>query len=193
MKRTPHHALAEPKFRVKIVEQATGDPITDLDFESTGLIISTIADNEASGTAYTTTDLEDITTIGTYAAPTSGKCRFAVVDATNHPGLYEVQFAAARFAVSGAMGCIVSIHGYSGMLQVDFEVFFAEDSLDADLSKGADVSGRTVRNSYRVLRNKHSESGGTLTVCKENDSTEAWAATVTRNAAAEPITGIDPA
>jgi hypothetical protein len=45
----------------------------------------------------------------------------------------------------------------------------------------------------RNVRNKSSVAGGTLTVCKEDDSTTAWTAAVTTNAAADPITAIDPA
>jgi len=66
----------------------TGAGLTGLTSASAGLIISTLADNEATATAYTVTGstIEGITTLGTYAAPTATKCRFREVDATNHPG-----------------------------------------------------------------------------------------------------------
>ncbi len=86
---------------------------TGLTFSSSGLIISTIADTESSATTYTqaASNIETITTNGTFAAPTSSKCRFKEVDATNHPGLYEVQIADARFAVSNAKTLFVTISG----------------------------------------------------------------------------------
>ena len=57
---------------------------TGLDHTSTGMQLSLIADNESSATVYTVaaSNLETITTIGTYAAPTSGKARFKAVDGT---------------------------------------------------------------------------------------------------------------
>lgn len=80
---------------------------------SAGLIISTIADNESTATRYrsSSSEIENITTIGTFAAPTAGKCRFKAVDATNHPYLYEIQLANARFAVAGATSMLVTITG----------------------------------------------------------------------------------
>ena len=77
------------------------------------MIVGTIADTEATTTRYRASsgEIETITTLGTFAAPTSGKCRFREVDATNHPGLYELQLADARFAVAGAKLLIVTISG----------------------------------------------------------------------------------
>src|SRR5689334_19109019 len=84
--------------RVKLRKADTGQGLTGLTFSSSGLIISTITDNEAAATAYTQagSTIETISTLATYAAPTATKCRFKEVDATNHPGLYEIQFADAR-------------------------------------------------------------------------------------------------
>jgi len=50
-----------------------------------------------------------------------------------------------------------------------------------------------MRQALRFLRNKWAVATGTLTVYKEDDSTESWTATVTTDAAANPITGNDPA
>ena len=67
-------------IRVKILNSSvsTGAGLTGLTSTSSGLIISTIADTESTATAYTVaaSNVETITTNGTYAAPTSGKCRF---------------------------------------------------------------------------------------------------------------------
>ena len=96
--------------RFTLKHATTGAPLTGLGSASSGLIVSTICDNEASATPYTVAagNVETITTLGTFAAPTSGKCRFKEVDATNHPGLYEFQVADARFAVAGARSLVIT-------------------------------------------------------------------------------------
>jgi hypothetical protein len=92
-----------------------------LDHTSTGLIVSTIADNEATATAYTVagSTIEAISTLGTYAAPTATKCRFKQVDSTNHHGIYELQFADTRYAVSNAKSLLVSISGATNAAECD--------------------------------------------------------------------------
>ena len=84
---------------------------TGLTNSSSGLIISTIADVEATATTYTSaaSNVETITTLGTFAAPSSGKARLKEVDATNFPGIYEIQIADARFNVSNATTLLVSV------------------------------------------------------------------------------------
>jgi hypothetical protein len=69
----------------------------------------------------------------------------------------------------------------------------ADALLDRNMATGTDSGGRTVRNALRFLRNKWSLSGTTLTVTKEDDSTTAWTATVSTDAAAVPVVGNDPA
>ncbi len=111
-------------LRVKLLNSSvtTGAGLTGLVYNSTGLIISTIMIGEATATAYTTTGatIETIATLGTYAAPTATKCRFKEVDATNHPGIYEIQLADARFASTGSL--IISISGATNLAQCDIEV-----------------------------------------------------------------------
>ena len=113
-------------LRVKLRNSSvsTGAGLTGLTSASTGLIISTIADNESSATAYTVagSTIETITTLGTYAAPTATKCRFKEVDSTNHKGIYEIQIADARFAVSSAKSLLVSISGATNLAECDVVV-----------------------------------------------------------------------
>src|SRR5690348_14634566 len=113
-------------LRVKVMDSAstTGAGKTGLTSASSGLVISTIADNEPTATAYTAagSTIETIATLGTFAAPTATKCRFREVDATNHPGLYEIQIADARWAVSNARSIVVTVSGATGAAQVDAEV-----------------------------------------------------------------------
>ena len=126
MKLAVKNGITSLILRVKILDTAvtTGAGKTGLSHSSSGLIISTIADNEATPTVYTqaASNVETITTLGTFAAPTASKCRFKEVDAGNHPGLYEIHVANARWAVSSARSVIVSISGVSGAAQVDAEI-----------------------------------------------------------------------
>ena len=110
-------------FRVKVRNSSvqTGAGLTGLTNASSGLVIAAIADNEATTTAYTAagSTIDTITTLGTYAAPTAGHCRFKEVDATNHPGVYEVQLENSRFAVASAKSLLVSLSGATNMAQCD--------------------------------------------------------------------------
>ena len=135
-------------LRVKILNSSvtTGAGLTGLTSASTGLIIAAIADNEATSTAYTVagTNVETITTLGTYAAPTSGKCRFKEVDATNHKGVYEIQLADARYAVSSAKSLLVSISGATNAAETDVVIPLQDldpyDSVRAGLTAMPNVS-----------------------------------------------------
>lgn len=126
MKLSLSNGITSLVLRVKIRDTAsiTGGGKTGLTSASSGLIISTIAENEATATAYTVaaSNVETITTLGTFAAPTASKCRFKEVDSTNHPGLYEIHIANARWAVSNARMVQVTISGVSGAAQEDIEV-----------------------------------------------------------------------
>jgi hypothetical protein len=95
----------------------TGAGLTGLTFSSSGLSISTIADNEATATTYTVagSTIETISTLGTFATPTATKCRFKEVDATNLPGLYEIQLDNTRFAVSNAKSLAVVVKGATNL------------------------------------------------------------------------------
>lgn len=68
----------------------------------------------------------------------------------------------------------------------------ADALLNRDMSAVSDTNARTPLNALRFLRNKYSISGTTLTIYAEDDATPKWTATVTTNAAADPITGSDP-
>lgn len=72
----------------------------------------------------------------------------------------------------------------------------AVENADALLGRnvsGGSSSGRTVKQALHVLRNKSAVAAGTLTVYDTDDATSSWTAAVSQDAAAEPITGIDPA
>jgi hypothetical protein len=110
-------------LRVKIPDSSKTDNsgVIGLTSSTSGLSIATAADNEATSTTYSGSNLETITTLGTYAAPTSGKCRFKEFDSTNHPGIYEIQIADARFSVSNSKSILITIKAItaSNVAQVD--------------------------------------------------------------------------
>jgi hypothetical protein len=68
----------------------------------------------------------------------------------------------------------------------------ADEVLKRDWTAVTGEASRSLLNALRFLRNKWSISGTTLTVTEEDDSTPAWTATLTSDAAADPVTGSDP-
>jgi hypothetical protein len=79
-----------------LVSTAAGVMITGITNATSGLKINFIRPGDASVTSFTGSNLETITTIGTFQAPSSGKIRIKEIDATNMPGWYEVHIAAAN-------------------------------------------------------------------------------------------------
>lgn len=73
------------------------------------------------------------------------------------------------------------------------ETDIADALLKRDMSAVTGESARSPLNALRLLRNKWVVATGTLSVKKEDDSTEAWSSAVSSDAAADPITGSDPA
>lgn len=90
----------------------------------------------------------------------------------------------------------VNVIGVPGAVYTTDYSAIADAFLNRDMSVGTDSGSptvRTVRQALRMLRNKWSLSGTTLTVTKEDDTTASWTATVTATPGADPITASDPA
>lgn len=142
-------------LRIKLQNSSvsTGAGLTGLTSASSGLIISTIVDNEATPTVYTVagSTVESISTLGTFAAPTATKCRFKEVDSTNHKGVYEIQIADARFAVSSARSLLISLSGATNLAECDATI-----QLDAIDRQDA------VRGGMSALPNVAAEGAGGL-------------------------------
>jgi hypothetical protein len=109
---------------IRNANSATWGGLTGLTNTSSGLIIGTIADNESSATVYTSaaSTIDTIATLGTFAAPASGHCRFGKVDDTNLPGVCELQLDNSRYAVSGAKSLTVCISGPTSASQCTFTI-----------------------------------------------------------------------
>ena len=176
--------LTSVRLRVRLTNSSTGAAMTGLTSASSGLIISTIADNEATATVYAqaSSNIEGITTLGTFAAPTASKCRFKEVDATNHPGVYEIQIADARFNVSNARSLLISISGVSNLL--DCHAVIQQKPVPSNLTQTNgtttsvldEVDGITVETFFKVIKafitGKAVESpAGTWTFYAEDNST----------------------
>jgi hypothetical protein len=122
--------------RFVLTSNASLSGLTGLTPFSTGLVISTAADNESVPVAYTAADgtIEEIAALGTYAAPTAGKCRFGEYDPVGHPGLYELQLSDARLAVAFAKGLTVSFSG-AGVMTGQYGTFTVQLDAPVDLMK----------------------------------------------------------
>jgi hypothetical protein len=140
------HSSTSNILRVVLRSSATGAGLTGLAHDTSGLIISTVCDNEASATTYTVagSTIETVASLGTFAAPTATKCRFKEVDATNHPGLYELQLADARFSVASAKQLDISISGAANLLRrgvtIQLDTVPATDGAGAALPTAAAVA-----------------------------------------------------
>jgi hypothetical protein len=174
-------------LRVKILDStsATGAGKTGLTFSSSGLIISTIADNEATATTYTQagSTVETITTLGTFAAPTATKCRFKEVDATNHPGVYELQIADARFAVASAKRLLISISGVTGMVQLDKVIELKRFDLQSAALAAIDhlklIYGVPNARTLWIVDPANGSAGGSGTLTAPYDTLVTWKANAT--------------
>ena len=147
-------------IRCKILDSASavGAGKTGLTNATAGLIISTAASIEAAPVVYTQAGglIDTIATLGTYAAPTATHCNFKEYSAANHPGVYELQFADARFAVSGQL--LVSISGAAGIVQTDFIIDQSFGGIDASMS------GAIAQNGIIDMGTAPATSSNTLTL-----------------------------
>jgi hypothetical protein len=70
----------------------------------------------------------------------------------------------------------------------------ADALLNRDMSAVSDTNSRSPLNALRFLRNKWTlATNGTLTVKEEDDTTNAWTASVSTATGASPVVGVDPA
>lgn len=115
------HSITSVILRLKLLTTA-GAGQTGITSSTSGLKVGIIADVESTSTNYTTTNLETIATLGTWAAPTSGKVRIRNVDDAYHPGIVELHIADSRFSVANARSLIVTVSGVTGMLDTSVNI-----------------------------------------------------------------------
>ena len=137
-------------LHVYVEDSSTGDGKTGLTNASTGLVIAAVRPGEAAPTVYDADsgDVETIATLGTYAAPTSGKIRFKELDAANLPGWYEVHAADALFDTTGTRRSLaLSLSGATGMRQAGARVQLLGVSLQGTGVPVSDKTGFFLANS----------------------------------------------
>lgn len=78
-------------------------------------------------------NVEDISTLGTYAAPTAGKCRFKLVNDTLQPGFYEIQFAQALVGAADASRHVTGCVYGTGIAPCPFEIPLTAVDLQTNL------------------------------------------------------------
>lgn len=75
---------------------------TGLTNATANLSIVVMRPGDAAPTVYSGANIETITTIGTWVAPTAGRVRIREISAANMPGWYELQFENALFATTAS-------------------------------------------------------------------------------------------
>lgn len=104
---------------------------------------------------------------------------------------------AATFAAGAITAAVIATGAIDAdALAADAGTEIADAVLNRDMATGTDSGSatvRTIRQALRFLRNKWTLTTGTLSVKKEDDTTESWAATVTTDALADLVTAVDPA
>jgi hypothetical protein len=162
----------------------TGEGKAGLAYNTSGLNISVIRPGESTATTYTSgsSNVETISTLGTYAAPTSGKCRFKEVDSTNCPGLYEIHLADALFDDTGSLhGLKVVIHGVTNVSPAEIDIQLTGANLQSavrictalpNVASGSDggvmLSGASVDAALKSLT--ISNSAGSALTCVSTGS-----------------------
>ena len=177
------------------VTQLTAGITLTVDFDGvTGLhnvrVVASSGNGYATATNYvlviTTGTVGGISVVGYCVGSFSIGAR-SVVLATG--GIAVTAFAAGAI---DAAAIAANALGASELAQ-DAAQEVADELLNRDLAGGASGNTRGVRNALRTLRNKVAEAAGTATVYEEDDATAAWTAAVTRTAATNAITTVDPA
>lgn len=131
------HSDTAPKFSVALVHSTTGAFLTGLTFETASLVISCRADTAATWTDYaSTTDIETITTIGTYADPGAGDIAFSEIESE---GVYEIHLDDALVATMGARYIYCKFAGAANLLPREVSIYL--DVLD---SAGVETAARAA-------------------------------------------------
>lgn len=171
---------------VRIIDSADGTPETGVVFNSSGIDLWYRREGatKTSITEATLSALNDAHSDGGFLHIGDGYYRLDSPDAAFATGANGVLFG-------GSVTGMVVIGCYVPLTDHDPQDIVA-DILKRDWTGMTGEAARSALNALRFLRNKWVLSGFGLSVKKEDDSTEAWAGTVSTDPAAEPIVGNDP-
>lgn len=117
MNKYHRQAANNPLLRLELYDSSStvGALLGSLAFNTSGLVIEAQRELDAAKTSYTVagSNVEDITTLGTYAAPTSGKVRFKE---TQLGGVYELHLAQALLGTAdGSRYVDVKVYGAANL------------------------------------------------------------------------------
>ena len=161
------HSSTSNIFRFLLNNSINGQGYSGLNNTSSGLLISTICDNEATPISYSATgSIQNIGTLGTYVAPSGGMCRFKEISSGYHPGLYEFQFEDSRFSVDSAKRMVITVNGPQYLIASNYEVQLTQTDLylAPAIKKGAAVANFPF---YMVQNSDHNTPATGLTVTAE--------------------------
>lgn len=137
-------AAGNPIIRVYI-EDTDGLALPDLAFGTSGLLIQYQRELVATASSFSGSNLETITTIGTYAAPTSGKARFKEMSSTTMQGWYEIHLPQAAVGTGDASRTLQGmVSGVTGMRDCPFEIELVPDAIPNDSTQLARVTDVTT-------------------------------------------------
>jgi hypothetical protein len=147
----------------------TGAGKTGLTNASSGLKIAVRREKSSAVTAYSGANIGSITTLGTWADPTSGKVNFKEVDATNMPGLYEIHWEDAILGTSDTSRKLIGLVTVTGGAPTPFEIPLSGADLQdgvrlgltalPNATAGANGGVPTIDSNLRVKSNLDADQG----------------------------------
>ncbi len=123
---------------------------------------------------------------------TSGKVTVGTNDDKTGYAIGTGGISAASFAASAIDNAAIAPDAIGSSELASSAVNEIADGILTRNINGGSSTGRTVKEALKGLRNRVDGSTGTLTVYEEDDTTPSWTAVLTRDAAADPITEINP-
>jgi hypothetical protein len=126
-----------------------------------GLVVALIRPGDAGPVAYTsaTGTIEPISALGTWVAPTEGRCRWRELEATLLPGWYELQLPNTWFDTTGDRRSVAGmVWGPAGVVPTPFQIQLSDPlrgvgsptRLDAAVSTRADAAAYTPARAGRL-------------------------------------------
>lgn len=142
------------KLRIHLRKADDDLGMTGLSNGSAGLVIG-VMDDTGCGASYSTSGLQTITVIGTFQAPSAASVRFAEVDSTNFPGLYEIHLRDDLFGGAGVKRMNIHVSGVANLKDEGYEILFSGNDLgiatanqiwnyDEDDLGGAGTAGKVI-------------------------------------------------
>jgi hypothetical protein len=134
----------------------TGAGKTGLTNASAGLTVSVRRELSSATTNYTSGGgtIDSITTLGAWAAPTAGHCRFKEISSSNQPGMYELQFEDALVNAGDASRYLTGMITATGIAPCPFEIELTASDLQGNVASDVQtIKTQTVTCTASVTMN----------------------------------------